>query len=139
LPLADAILSKVNAKLNKFDTQEGKIYILQLKRDPSKIKIGRAINPIERLKQWRQRCGLELELLYLSLEIPYPARVELLIHTELKDYRHRFKCERCSAYHYEWFDVTGNVTVNHTIRVVQKWTDWIMTSPYEENARGVGR
>jgi hypothetical protein len=138
-PGADAILSKANAKLNKSDTQEkGKIYILQLKRDRSKIKIGWAINPSNDLKIWRECCGLELELLYSSPEIPYAWQVKLLIYMELKDYRQEFECKRCSAYHYEWFDVTGNVTVNHTIRVVQKWTDWIMTPPYEKNARGVG-
>ncbi|OAQ99782.1 hypothetical protein LLEC1_07709 [Akanthomyces lecanii] len=58
-----------------------------------------------------------------------------LVHAELMEHRVRLYCERCGKQHVEWFEVPAE----DAVRVVEKWSRWMRTTPYvkRETRKGV--
>ncbi|KAF2191822.1 DUF1766-domain-containing protein [Zopfia rhizophila CBS 207.26] len=136
-PVSDVLQEVVEQKLGSLSLKRGFIYIFWLKGVFGYVKIGFAADPEKRLKGWNKGCKETYEFHEASyknelIEVPHVHRVERLIHTELKDARMQMKCKGCDKTHREWFQVTEA----HAIKVFQKWKDWILQHPYEEDEFG---
>lgn len=59
--------------------------------------------------------------------VPHARRVEALCHAELKHRRAKIYCRACLKQHIEWF----RISPAEVIAVIQKWTRWMATQPYE--------
>ena len=95
------------------------------------IKIGHTTRDINtRMAEWQAQCWHDPEtVLGSNYRVPHVARVEKLIHTELKDFRHKQTKCICGVIHIEWFEVSHlDVAV-----VVEKWSSWMETNPYYPN------
>jgi hypothetical protein len=90
------------------------------------------------LKEWSEQCGHPIEeytkrINGPAMQLHHAYRVEKLVHDELKDYRMKeICCKKCGKGHDEWFAVPQS----HALKVIEKWSEWIMTRPYIET-RGV--
>ncbi|KEF51991.1 uncharacterized protein A1O9_11981 [Exophiala aquamarina CBS 119918] len=110
--------------------KEGYIYIYWHPGSFGYVKIGRSNNIKRRLREWRQRCHVEVEQVInsgeeLQFKVLYVGRIEKLIHAELKEYQmEEPKCRGCDGKHREWFHVSPNLA----LKVVQKW---VKLQPYE--------
>ncbi|KAK3081643.1 hypothetical protein LTS18_004448 [Coniosporium uncinatum] len=63
----------------------------------------------------------------MAVLTPHARRIEALCHAELDHRRIRTYCGACLKQHVEWFDVSAaEVTA-----VIQKWSRWMATRPYE--------
>lgn len=118
--------------LTNKEKDDGWIYVLKHYSDGRVRKIGTSKKPKERLEQWNRDCKRTHECDNILLEVPFALRIEKLIHAELKDLRRRIECIGCSTehkkrQHCEWFEVPAE----HMWRVIQKWTSWGKTVPYE--------
>ena len=88
-------------------------------------KIGRSTDVVQRMKRHKS-CNLELVLV---IEVHNSAKVEKLIHTELKDNTevcHGLEvCPFCGTGHREMFSVpTGQEGVELLRKVVDRWVSW---------------
>jgi hypothetical protein len=128
----------------KEDRKTGSIYIYWLKPDCRRLKIGYTArtkhNPTKRLQEQRNDCAKDYQFHESSphaITLPHVRRVEKLIHEELKEYRKMATCDSCSrrkgkpVSHNEWFDIDKALVV----MVYQKWKDWILTHPYEDDGK----
>ncbi|BFZ52998.1 hypothetical protein PYCC9005_000021 [Savitreella phatthalungensis] len=88
-------------------------------------KIGRARQPLERMYQWRQQCGRELELLD-QLHTRFDVLVERLVHLELADRNTPQRCDsdRCGKLHREWFSVPRDGAKHLFRSTAGKWIEF---------------
>lgn len=139
----------------------GIIYMYWLTGSFGFVKIGKTSGKStkERLKKWERSCGYAVEEHTrgeeeTAVQLPHVYRVERLVHAELVESRlTELACPKCSKRktrqkrkkdpgcpwafmdHQEWF----RVSPDHAERVIRKWSDWILTEPYEEVAGGQWR
>ena len=133
---ASGVLSKDSKK------DEGYIYVFESTIYNGYVKIGRTKNPIgDRMNKWG-KC--EIGCLYIkdpeNTKFRHYELVEKLIHTELSNYRRRYKCKTCgSGYklnpnkrdqhvsHEEWFEIDKD----KALQVVERWRRWVIErEPY---------
>lgn len=128
----------VSQDLTKNEESAGYVYAFQV-TDPQGndfVKIGKAKTVNDRMRD-HEVCYGKCNRIYppqgeSAVLVRHYARVEKLIHFELMAFamwmelcpKNRFKHKR----HREWFDVTQQ----HAIAVITKWSDWMNNSPYEE-------
>jgi predicted GIY-YIG superfamily endonuclease len=132
LSVSEALHLLVTKPLTRSELSEGHVYIFW-DGNFGKLKIGRTNNLQARLEQWNRQCDSVHNYhphKAIALRIPHVARVEALVHAELKGQRRKRKCEGCQKTHIEWFDV-GEM---HAVKVLEKWQKWIMQEPYALNA-----
>jgi hypothetical protein len=130
LSVMDALQEEIRRPLGKGDYKEGFIYIFWDNRHFGKLKIGLTNNLERRLKEWDRKCKRKHSYHPNSgnglVTIPHVLRVEKLIHTELKEFRRKRRCEGCGQTHKEWFDIEEA----HAVKVARKWQEWFMRKPY---------
>ncbi len=129
-----ALSSVITKPLTSTDEKDGYIYIFLEVGTIGPIKVGWTKDLDERLKNWNRACQRQFEYHPGTKNgelpwIPHVSRVERLIHTELKDYRKKRRCGACNCNHIEWFDVDAK----HVVKVFEKWRNWILQNPYEED------
>ena len=123
----------------------GYIYIFRIVGRPGYVKIGITEGPIRpRLKQVQSCTKFKLEVLGQSSPtlIRFYERAEKLIHMDLRNKRHYFKCKckRTKAghdseandgltKHGEWFAVSES----EAEKVVEKWKGLMQLEPYNED------
>lgn len=87
-------------------------------------KIGRSTDVAQRMKKHKS-CNLELVLV---IQVHNSAKVEKLIHTELKDNTEVFHglkmCPFCGTGHREMFSVPTGQGVELLLKVVNRWVSW---------------
>ena len=113
------------------ERRSGYIYAYRTRGIFGFVKIGHTTRDIDtRLAEWQVQCRHNPEpVLGSHGQVPHVARVEKLIHAELKDFRHKQTKCICGTIHIEWFEVSHlDVAV-----VVEKWSAWMETMPYDTN------
>ncbi|KAH5336050.1 hypothetical protein HBI23_047670 [Parastagonospora nodorum] len=134
LSVSSALHQKAASPLGSKDYGAGFIYLYWDKEFFGMVKIGYTNNLARRLKEWNQKCKRQ-NAYHSSTEsqvkMPHVYRVEELIHTELKEYRLRKKCDGCGVMHKEWFQATQS----HVVKVLKKWREWILQEPYEQDEK----
>ena len=129
LSVSSALHQQAISPLGSKDYDPGFIYLYWDKKNFGMVKIGHTDNLARRLKEWNKKCKRQNSY-HSSTEsrvnMPHVHRVEQLIHTELKKYRLRRKCDGCGTMHKEWFDATEA----HVVKVLKKWREWILQEPY---------
>lgn len=101
------------------------------------FKIGYSKTPEERTKKgWGSHWNRDAKLIYKSENpIEHAYRLEQLIFTELEEFRRQMPCcqnSSCRQKHKEWVATSPE----HVIAVIEKWTAWMRSKPYEK--RGLG-
>jgi hypothetical protein len=124
--LQRTLLSVLATPLGTDESQPGHVYIFTRRSGEGShdlyVKIGVSVNVANRLKNRKTQCKYEPHLEYQSALIPNAMRVELLVHTELFDCRHReSQCSGCGGAHDEWF----KIDVDTARRVVEGWAKWM--------------
>lgn len=103
------------------------------------VKIGKTSGKSteKRLHAWRLQCGHKIEEHMRDKEafaeqLPHVYRIEALVHEELREVRLREQgCKKCGAWHQEWFLVSPE----HARAVIQKWTKFMLSKPYDRYGR----
>jgi T5orf172 domain len=144
----------------KLPIHQGIIYMYWLTGQFGFVKIGKTSgeSTSTRLEDWRNKCGYPVEEHIRGeaedvVTLPHVYRVEALVHAELNNLRLKeTECKKCSETkttrernklkkmglpvdnqkvwhvgHNEWFQVSPD----HAKKVIKKWSDWILTKPYE--------
>lgn len=118
--------------------KDGFIYIYWFPVNFGHIKIGVTTrSPEERLREWKNQCGHEPELVYPTSpdnrqRVPHVFRVEAIVQAELQQSRRReVRCNGCYKAHKEWFEKSTPAAVT----AVKKWSAWMRKKPYELNGR----
>lgn len=115
--------------------QEGFVYVIRSRSRPGLVKVGKAVDIHERMKEIQKTCKLDdLELVRdpRQTKIYHVAKLERLVHKELKIVQKAdFKCNNPDhapkgVSHREWFEIDGSEAVN----VVQRWRKWLKSKPY---------
>ena len=125
----------------------GCIYIIRIVGRPGYVKIGVTEGPISvRLKQLQSCTTIDLQVIgdLGATRIPFYKRVERLIHMDLCNKRHFFRCQCKQAQkkhhssasdgltkHGEWFAVSEP----EAKKTVEKWKAWMQSRPYSEDGR----
>lgn len=129
------VLKKAESPLNVAagDLRDGYVYLYQVKGNEKYVKIGYTTREVDaRHKEWEFACNRVPKMVYpevsVSKRIPNARRVEALCHKELDHCRVKVYCRLCLQEHNEWFEIAATDAVN----VIQKWSKWIATDPYEE-------
>jgi hypothetical protein len=128
---ASALLRKrLEKRLNTTELKAGYIYMYWFPINFGYLKIGyTTVNSKQRLKTWQRQCGHPATGVEELFHVPHVARVEKLMHAELKDLRRwEIECRGCGKNHKEWF----YVQTPHAKRVFIKWAEWMKTEPYDE-------
>jgi hypothetical protein len=132
----------------KIENHKGILYMYWATGNFGFVKIGKTSGPstVKRLDKWRRDCGHPIEEhtrgeAEVAVQLPHVYRVEALVHAELNDSRLReIACKKCSerktrkkgreciVSHQEWF----RASPDHAQKVIKKWSDWMLTNPYEE-------
>ncbi|KAJ6035855.1 hypothetical protein N7540_000134 [Penicillium herquei] len=143
--VSEELAKLVIKPLNKTEVQKrGSIYIFWQQPNFRYLKIGRSKDTDKRLKEWGTQCKKDMMVYYPDRsketsesspdqrKLSHIARVEELIHLELMNYR-RFepRCPGCDKKHIEWFEVSKE----HALRVVRKWSVWMETLPYVKSIK----
>lgn len=144
--IKDKILKKIRGHSTKASgvqsKDDGFIYVFKSTLYNGYVKIGRTKNPIEdRMNKWG-KC--EIGCIYIedseNAKFRHYELVENLIHTELSNYRRKFKCKKCGKGHMlnpnklesrvshgEWFEIDKD----KALQVVERWRRWaIEQEPY---------
>ncbi|RBR20334.1 uncharacterized protein FIESC28_05298 [Fusarium coffeatum] len=127
------IKEEMNKPLEDEDIQKGYVYMYEVEGNPGFVKIGYTTQSVEkRLQDWEFKCNRATKTLYpvplgTATAIPHAKRVEALCHTELDHRRIRIYCNCCLTQHLEWFRISST----EAITVIQKWSNWMTTSPYK--------
>jgi len=124
------IRKRLTKPLTETELKPGYIYMYWFPGNFGYLKIGyTTVNSTQRLKLWQRQCRHPSTGVEDLFAVPHVARVEKLIHAELKDLRRwEKKCRGCGKNHKEWF----YVQTPHAKNVFMKWAEWIMTEPYSE-------
>ena len=115
-------------------TVQGFIYMYWIPGSFDFVKIGVTSKKTSvRVAQWQKKCK-HLTQEFTNCEVGKMAplahiyRVEKLIHTELREARlHEPACKAHEGGHVEWFAISPA----HAQRVIDKWSNWMKTNPYE--------
>lgn len=137
-------LAKLLTKpLQKSDIKyQGSMYIFWQPPNFGHLKIGRSQNVPRRLEQWNKQCKKTMQFFFPEekgaanmpdlQQIPHISRVEALVHLELMHCRRiEKKCPGCFKSHVEWFETSKDIAIG----VVRKWSDWMVTLPYEKHMK----
>lgn len=135
----------LNTSSNKSQNEvnDGFVYLYQVPGNESLFKIGFTTNSVAmRLEGWERGCHRKPTVLYPSAAaaatahptVPHAHRVEELAHAELVERRVRLYCERCKRKHFEWFETS----VEEAVAVIEKWSRWMRTRPYEQRVTRAG-
>lgn len=137
--ISKVLEEKIIAPLSENEIKrEGHIYIYWHPGNFGRVKIGYTKDIEQRLRDWEKQCKKTLYIHFPKEEergrpVQHIARVEKLVHAELKDYRRQeVQCPGCARRHIEWFELDKNVAVD----VVKKWTTWMTKMPYIRKDRG---
>ncbi|KAJ1323497.1 GIY-YIG nuclease family protein [Microdochium nivale] len=132
----ETVATKLRQSIESGDPQSGHVYIYHRDSSPGYVKIGYTASSTveERLEQW-SKCGYEPRLVYSTDEnkkkVPFPKRVETLVHYELaKEWRAERMCKMssCKKSHREWFEVSQK----RAVKVVRDWVKvMIRVKPYD--------
>ena len=123
------IRKRLTTALTKTELKPGYIYMYWFPPNFGYLKIGyTTVNSTQRLKLWQRQCQHPATGVEDLLPVPHVARVEKLIHAELRDLRRWEKCQGCGKNHKEWFFAQ----TPHAKNVFIKWAEWIKTEPYDE-------
>ncbi|KAH7121181.1 hypothetical protein B0J11DRAFT_533617 [Dendryphion nanum] len=106
---------------------KGVVYILRDPKRHSLLKIGSSINIRQRRENIQRKCGLELEVVYISDEIHDYFRAEILTHEDLKPFARPYTCI-CGTEHREWHEVSEKVAKD----TVHRWVAFMQTKPYTQ-------
>ncbi|MCJ1386328.1 hypothetical protein MMC17_009454 [Xylographa soralifera] len=130
-----ALLASITHSLGKQGDIAGYLYVYSTVGDFGARKIGvTSIPDIEqRMDGWRKQCQRRIDLIYpqegKEVLVPHVYRLEMLVHTELKEYRLvEHGCGCGVQRHREWF----NAKTHHIQEVVRRWTEWLLKKPYEK-------
>ncbi|KAL1610709.1 hypothetical protein SLS60_002379 [Paraconiothyrium brasiliense] len=131
---AKELHSKIRAVLERGLTPNdsgGYIYIFSDPNRPEIHKIGRSKEPIRRMGQLQEQCGLTLGLVK-DVYVDHYSQAERLIQTYLLDLRRPYLCEVCGASHGEWFQITAEFASE----AVGRWTSFMTKeAPYDPETR----
>ena len=147
-PLTKQESDRTLTKREKIEKHKGILYMYWVTGNFGLVKIGKTSGPstAKRLEEWRRSCGHPIEEhtrgeAEVAVQLQHVHRVEALVHAELNDSRVReIACKKCSERktckegkecvisHKEWFCVSPD----HAQKVITKWSDWMLTNPYEE-------
>ena len=147
-PLTKQESDRTLTKREKIEKHRGILYMYWVTGNFGLVKIGKTSGPstAKRLEEWRRSCGHPIEEhtrgeAEAAVQLQHVHRVEALVHAELNDSRVReIACKKCSerktckegkecfVSHKEWFSVSPD----HAQKVITKWSDWMLTNPYEE-------
>ncbi|EHK95983.1 hypothetical protein M7I_8335 [Glarea lozoyensis 74030] len=129
------IQHKIMEPLKKSELVEGYVYAYEVEGNEGFVKIGYTTRPIEvRSAEWKVECDRAPKVLYPlgpTEKIPHANRVEGLCLAELKHRNMTVICEACPKRHIEWVKTPAA----EAITVIQKWTNWILTAPYNDSKR----
>jgi hypothetical protein len=121
--------------LKKPELDDGYVYVYEVEGNEGFVNIGFTTQTIKaRSGQWKSECGRVPKVLYplgAAKKIPHANRVEGLCLAELKYRNLTVICEACPKRHIEWVQVPAA----EAIAVIQKWTKWIGTAPFEDSKR----
>ena len=129
----DRIKRKMMQGLLDKDRKDGYVYAFQVQGNPGYVKIGYTTRSVkERHEEWRFECNRDPEALYPATSgtvaiVRNAPRVEALCHEDLGHRRIRIYCSACMMQHLEWFEVSST----EAIAVIQKWSKWMATDPYQ--------
>jgi hypothetical protein len=143
----ERIRTAIQKSLISSDLRDGHVYSYEVEGNEGYVKIGYTTRPLtERYNEWSFNCNRQTKPLYpafaqaavtvLSTKepaaawaglVPHARRVEALCHAELDHRRIRIYCDACLTQHLEWFEVSPA----EAKAVIQKWSRWIATEPYE--------
>lgn len=119
------------------EKEKGSIYFYKVKPRDSEVnlmKIGRTqSHPKKRLRQIQGICKhlvCEEHAKAIARDVPFHGFAEKLIHTELSNYQHKFKCV-CGTEHTEYFQVSEEIAV----KVFERWRDFCHEEPWD--AKGI--
>jgi hypothetical protein len=138
-----AIHKKISDMLRKhldLSSSPGYVYAFRIKPEQIiQIKIGRAEDPDERIKNQMRTCKLGelLKSWYPKFPVPHHERVEKLIHAELYNLRYQFQCQVCKKKdkdepkaHTEWFQLD----FDRISMLTDRWNNWMSSEkPYDSN------
>ncbi len=139
LPTFYWIVRSLCPNLNLKERKEGYIYAFRCEQPEGRnyLKIGCTDRVDNRIAQ-HERCYGHIEQIYpqqgvVKRNIRHMHRVERLIHAELVQQSMMLQgCPQMRVKHEchgEWFDIDDR----HAIKVIERWSDWIMTAPpYKE-------
>ena len=138
LSLRDHIKAIIDEPIKPTDTKAGYIYVYSVNSNFGLVKIGWTRNtPNERLKKWEKQCKRKPYRAYPEdskelIKIPHAWRVEKLVQAELRKYnKWETGCGCKYKTHREWFETS----LPHAIKLVEFWSAWVQTHPYEERPR----
>ncbi|KAL8890260.1 MAG: hypothetical protein Q9215_002548 [Flavoplaca cf. flavocitrina] len=117
---------------------EGYIYVLQSKRCPGYVKVGRTEQANDdRIKQIEKCAGpvLSVKDECSSCRVLNVRWLETTILVALGSRRRSFACPRCKpnkiTEHKEWVEEDANLVAEH----VEQWRQWMKSEPYGEDGR----
>ncbi|KAH7142748.1 T5orf172 domain-containing protein [Dactylonectria estremocensis] len=131
---------EMKRELDKNDRRSGHVYMYEVEGNKGFVKIGYTARSVEeRHQEWAFDCNRAPKALYpvpssTVVAIPNARRVEALCHAELNHRRIRIYCKACLKPHLEWFEIPSA----EAIAVIQKWSNWMATQPYQPNPLGSG-
>lgn len=129
----DFVQKELTIPLDLDDQRSGYVYLYEVEGNKGFVKIGYTSRSIEtRHKEWRFDCNRDPKVLYpvpssSAMVVPNARRVETLCHAELNHRKIRIYCRGCLKQHIEWFEVSPA----EAIAVIQKWSKWMATCPYQ--------
>lgn len=133
------VREKMMEHLTEDELKEGYVYAYEVEGNEGFVKIGFTTKRVEdRLAGWKSKCDREPIALYplgFSEKIPHANRVEGLCLAELKYRNETVVCKACPVRHIEWM----RVPAAEAITVIEKWTKWIRTLPYEDSEKALTR
>lgn len=133
------VKSEMTKVLGPADLSSGYVYAYEVQGNSGYVKIGYTTRSVEeRHEEWKFDCNRVPKVLY-----PMPSgtiavvsnarRVEAICHAELGHRRITIDCRGCLKRHLEWFEVSAA----EAIAVIQKWSKWMATDPYQSESRSV--
>jgi hypothetical protein len=129
----ELIRTEAKRALDLTDRKEGYVYLYEVEGNKGFVKIGYTGRSIaKRHTEWGFECNREPKVLYptttrSTVVVQNARRVEALCHAELNHRRIRIYCASCLKQHLEWFEVSAA----DAIAVIQKWSTWMETHPYQ--------
>jgi hypothetical protein len=142
------IREKISSLLAANEFDPGYVYSYEVEGNKGYVKIGFTSRPVtKRHDEWSFECNRQTKPLYpfpaqaaaatssakkaaavQDVLVPHARRVEALCHAELAHRSIRMYCSACMKQHIEWFEVSAS----EVAAVVQKWSRWMATRPYEQ-------
>lgn len=127
------VKNEMTKELDPKDPSSGYVYMYEVDGNKGFVKIGYTGRSVEeRHQDWDFACNRAPRALYplpsgSAAAVQNPHRIEELCHAELDHRRIRIECKTCLKQHLEWFEVSPA----EAIAVIQKWSKWMATDPYQ--------